>query len=73
MLAHRPDACDVGGKIGPADLHLDGAKALGEIVIGLFQQRLDRQIEIDAAGIAGHAGIETAQQTKQRQARRDAP
>ena len=57
MFAHRLDTCNVGCKIGAADLHLDGAKAFGEIVIGLLQERLDREIEVNAAGIAGHAGI----------------
>ena len=67
MLAHRLHARDVGCEIRAADLHLDGAKALGEIVVGLLQQRLDGKIEVDAAGVTGHAGIEAAEQTKQRQ------
>ena len=70
MLSHRlrrgqrrrPDR-------GPADLHLDRAKALGKIVVGLLQQRVDREIEVDAAGIARHAGIEAAEQPEQRQVR----
>ena len=67
MIAHRLHARDVGGEIRAADLHLDGAKALGEIVVGLLEQRLDGKIEIDAAGITGHAGVEAAEQTEQRQ------
>ena len=55
MLAHRRDPRDIRFQIRPADLHLDGAKALGEIAVGLLQQRLDGEIEVDAAGIAGHA------------------
>src|SRR5215217_5540604 len=46
---------------GRTDLHLDGAKALGEIVVGLLQQRLHGEIEVDAAGITGHAGVKTAE------------
>jgi hypothetical protein len=61
--------CCVGFELGPADLHLDGAKAFGEIAVGLLQQRLDREIEVDAAGIAGHARIEPAEQSIQRQFR----
>jgi hypothetical protein len=67
MLSHRLDAGDVSAEIGPPDLHLDGAKSLAQIVVGLLQQRLDREVEIDAAGVAGHAGIEAAEQAPQRQ------
>ena len=67
MLAHRPHACNVGGKVGTAHLHLDGAKAFAEIVVSLSQQRLDRRVKVDAAGVAGHAGIKAAEQAEQRQ------
>ena len=67
MFSHRLHARDVGGEIRAAHLHLDGAKALGEIVVGLPEQRLDGKIEVDAAGITGHAGVEAAEQAKQRQ------
>ena len=67
MFSHRLHARDVGGEIRAAHLHLDGAKALGEIVVGLLEQRLDGKVEVDAAGIAGHAGVEAAEQTEQRQ------
>ena len=67
MLAHRLHARDVGCEIRAPHLHLDGAKALGEIVVGLPEQRLDGKIEVDAAGVTGHAGVEAAEQTKQRQ------
>ena len=67
MLAHRLHARDVGGKIGAAHLHLDGAKTFCEVVVGLLQQRIDGEIEIDAAGVAGHPRVKTAEQAKQRQ------
>jgi hypothetical protein len=52
---------------GRPDLHLDGAKALGKIVVGLLEQRVDGKIEVDAAGVTGHAGVEATEQTEQRQ------
>jgi len=61
VFTHRLHACDVGCEIRAADLHLDCAKALGEIFIGLPQKRLDGEIEVDAPGVTGHAGVETAQ------------
>jgi hypothetical protein len=67
MLAHRLHAHDVGCEIRTAHLHLDGAKALGKIIVGLLEQRVDGKIEVDAAGVTGHAGVEAAEQTKQRQ------
>ncbi|MHC2243827.1 hypothetical protein ACVJH7_003134 [Bradyrhizobium elkanii] len=42
-------------------------KPLGQIVVGLLQQTIQRQIKIDAAGIAGHAAVEAAEQPPQRQ------
>ena len=69
MLAHRLHARGVGCEIGAAHFHLDGAKALGKIIVGLLQKRLDGEIEVDAAGVTGHAGVETTEQTKQRQIR----
>ena len=62
MPPHRLHARNVGSEIGPAHLHLDGAEAFAEIVVGLRQQGVDRQVEIDAAGIARHAWIEAAEQ-----------
>ena len=35
MFAHGAHACDVGRKIGTSHFHLDGAKALGKIIVGL--------------------------------------
>ena len=67
MAAHRLDACNVGCKIGTADLHLDGAKAFGEIAVGLREQRLHGEIEVDAAGITRHVRVVAAEQTEQRQ------
>ena len=69
MFSHRRDPRDVGFEIGPAGLHLDGAKAFGEIAVGLLEQRLDGEVEVDAAGIAGDARVEAAEQLVQRQFR----
>jgi hypothetical protein len=35
------NARDVGGKLGAADLHLDGVKTHGEVAVGLLQERID--------------------------------
>jgi len=35
-------------------------ESLGEIFVGLPQKRLDGEIEVDAAGVTGHAGVEAA-------------
>ena len=61
MFAHRLHARDVGREIRAADLHLDGAKALGDVVLGLLQKRLDGEVEVDAAGVTRHAGVEAAE------------
>src|SRR5215831_10373776 len=61
MVSHRLHTCDIGCEIRSAHLHLDGAKALGEVPVSLLQQSLDREIEVDPAGIAGHAGIEASE------------
>ena len=45
-----------------ADLHLDRAKAAGQVVVGLAQQGVERELEVDAARVAGHARVEAAQQ-----------
>ena len=69
MPAHRLHAFEIGCEIGSTNLHLDGAKTLGEIFVRLLQQRLYREIEVDAAGVAGHASVEAAEQAKQRHIR----
>src|SRR5262249_15185085 len=66
MVPHRLHACDIGRKIRAAHLHLDGAEALGEIVVRLLQQALHREIKVDPAGITRYTGIEAPKQTKQR-------
>ena len=66
MLAHCLHARDIGSEIGATNLHLDGAKALGEIVVRLLQQRLHGEVEVDAASVTGYASVEAAEQTKQR-------
>ena len=42
-------------------------KPLARLSSVCFEQRLDGEIEVDAAGVTGHAGVEAAEQTKQRQ------
>ena len=61
MGAHRFDALDILSEARAADLHLDRAKAFGEIVVGLAQQFVERQVEIDAAGVARDLGVEAAE------------
>ena len=43
---------------GRPHLHLDGAKTPGQIIVGLLEKRIDGKIEVDAAGLTGHAGVE---------------
>jgi hypothetical protein len=66
MRAHGTDPLDVLPKRGPAHLHLDGPEPAGQVVVGLAQQAVERQLEIDAAGIAGHARIESPQDAPER-------
>ena len=68
MLAHGGDAGRVLRELRPADLHLDGAKATAEIAVGLGQEGVEREVEIDAAGIAGDARVVAAEQLPQGQA-----
>ena len=67
VLAHRAHALDVLGELLAPDLHLDGAKALAEVAVGLAQKRVEGQIEVDAAGVARDAGVEAAEEVPQRQ------
>ena len=66
MRAHRSHACHVLRQTRATDLHLDGAEALGEVVVGLPQQRIEREVEVDAAGVTRHRRIEAAEQPPQR-------
>src|SRR6059036_2025139 len=66
MRAHGPYALDVLAQRRSADLQLDRAEAAREVVVGLSQQRVDRQVEIDAAGVARHARIEPTQHAPER-------
>ncbi len=54
QLAHRADPLDVLGQTLAADLHLDRPETLGEVVLGLAEQLIERELQIDAAGIGGH-------------------
>ena len=49
--------------------NLDGAKSLGQIVVGLPQQLVEAEIEIDTAGIARHSRIKSAEKIPERKAR----
>ena len=66
MLAHGPHTLHVLTEPRPPDLHLDGAKAPRQIVVGLAEERVERQIEVDAARIARHPRIVTAEQPPER-------
>src|SRR3954453_2024582 len=68
MRAHRRDPLYVLGELRPPDLHLDGAKALGEVALSLAQQGVGREVEIDAAGIAGDARVVAAEEIPKGQA-----
>ena len=61
-LAHFADPCDVLAKPIAPHLHLNGAKAFVEIILGLVQQLLDGEIEIDAAGIGAHLRVMPTEQ-----------
>jgi len=68
MRAHGPHALDVVPQRRPSHLHLDGAKAAPEVVVRLLHERVEREIEIDAARVARHARIVAAEQPPQRRA-----
>ena len=65
---HRPHALDVLAQRRAPHLHLDGAKAAREVVVGLAQQRVQREVEVDAARVAGHARVEAAEHAPERRA-----
>ena len=67
MFPHRLHPHDVRCEIRAAHFHLDCAKTPGEIFVGLPQKRLYGEVEIDTAGVTGHAGVEAAEKTKQGQ------
>ena len=66
--AHRGDALDVLRQPRTADLHLDRAEALREVALGLLEQRVEREHQVDAARIARHPRVEAAEVPPQRQA-----
>jgi hypothetical protein len=66
VRAHRAHALDVLAQRGPADLHLDRAKAALLVLIRLPQQRRQREVEVDAAGVARHARVEAAEHAPER-------
>ena len=69
MSPHGFDAFDVLREPLAADLHLDGAESFGEIILGLPQQLVEGEIEIDTAGVAWHSRIKSAEKIPKRQAR----
>jgi hypothetical protein len=69
MSPHGFDTLDVLRQPLAADFHLDGAKSLGQIVVGLPQQLVEGEIEIDTAGIARDSRIKSAEKIPERQAR----
>jgi hypothetical protein len=62
IRAHRPHAFHVFRQARTADLHLDRAEALGEVVVGLPQQCIQRKLEVDAASVARHRRVEPGEQ-----------
>jgi len=40
----------------------------GQVLVGLAQERVEREVEVDAAGVARHARIEAAQHAPERRA-----
>ena len=68
MLAHGLHARHVLRQLRAAHFHLDGAEPLLQVVVGLCQQLVQREIQVDAAGVAGHLRVVAAQQGPQRDA-----
>ena len=66
VLPHLAHALDVLGELVAADLHLDRAEALRPEVVGLAEQPVERELEVDPAGVARHARIEAAEHPPQR-------
>ena len=61
MNPHGLDTLDILRQPLAADFHLDGAESLGEIILGLPQQLVEGEIEIDTAGVARHPRIKSAE------------
>ena len=68
MLAHRRTRSTSSARRGRPTFILIARKPLREIVVGLAQELVERQIQVDAAGIAGHARIVAAEEAPQGQA-----
>jgi hypothetical protein len=66
--SHLAHALHVLGEARAADLHLDGAEAALAVLVGLAQQAIERELEVDAARVRAHAGIVTAQMLPERHA-----
>jgi hypothetical protein len=69
VLAHRREPRDVFAEALAAHLHLDGAKALLQVGVGLGEQLVERQVEVHAARVARHARAMPAEQLPQRHVR----
>jgi hypothetical protein len=65
-LAHRAAAVEVLVRIRAADLQLEGRVALAEMVLGLAQQLLLGQVQVDRAGIDADRGPRAAKQPMER-------
>ena len=50
-LPHRADALDVLAEAWAAHLHLDRAEASAEVLLGLAEEPIERELEVDAAGV----------------------
>jgi hypothetical protein len=66
VRAHRPYPLDVLAQGGPPHLHLDGPEAAAQVLVGLPEQRVERELQVDPARVAGHARAEAAEQPPER-------
>ena len=69
IAAQSLDALDILRHARAARLHLDSPEAFGEIGVMLLDEIVDGEMKVDAASIAGHGGIMTAEQAPERQVR----
>src|SRR5262249_42528205 len=66
MVTHRPHTLHVLVKVWTSHLHLDGPEPSLQVLVRLAEQGVDREIEADAAWVAGHLWIEAAEHTPKR-------
>lgn len=53
MGPHCLDALDILRKPRPPNPHFDGPKSLFEVAVSLSKQRVEAEVEIDTASVAG--------------------